>query len=179
MFDANDEKTQPWFYDIKDFALKFRASLLKGEKKCCPTCGRYSQMYARPLNSAMCRQLLILLAIHRRGTDAKPGWVHVRAVILPGTSGAGDFSKLKHWQLIEPKDAAAADDDQKATGYWRLTAAGIRFATGQIALHPVAMLLNDVLVRFEGDPVKIHTALGKKFNYAELIGDSNGNTKTA
>lgn len=173
MYDASDEKTQPWFYDIRDFAQKFRVKLIKGGSHHCPTCGRHNRVYRRTLNSAMARQLIILFQ-QGRGAGAYP-WVHASEVVLPGTSGPGDFSKLKHWQLIEAAgDGIRAEDSKKSSGYWRITPAGVKFAIGQLSLQPVAVLLNDQLLTFEGDKAQIHAALGKKFNYSKLMGDADG-----
>lgn len=179
MFDQDEEKTQPWFYDIKDFAAKFRASLLSGKKKCCPTCGRWNQVYHRPLNAAMCRQLILLWhAARSPAIIAAGGWVHVKEVVLDGTSGPGDFSKLKHWALIEPKEHR--EDDTKASGYWRITGAGVKFLTGQIALEETAKLLNDQLVGYAGKKLTIAKALKRGgFNYLQLMGDDHVADKSA
>lgn len=150
----------------------FQEELKKGEGAHCPTCGRYAKMYRRRIHSNMARQLI---ALYRIITPEKVvngqlviGYAHTRQV--REICGYSDFTLAKHWGLVQ---ARPNEDDPsiKDTGQWTLTGAGLNFVRGSSTIPKYAYLFDDRLVGFSEDVVSIREALGKKFNYSEVMED--------
>ena len=53
---------------------------------------------------------------------------------------------------------------------WRVTSLGKRFVLGEVTVPGRAEVYNGMCLRTYGPEVSIVTALGDKFNYAELMG---------
>lgn len=127
----------------------------------CPCCNQYSKVYRRQINSGMARSLI---AMYLHGPQGQ--WVH-----LPTQVGARsrEEGKLRYWGLVEEQVSVQRDDGGRA-GYWRLTDAGRAWVTGQSTVPKFAAVYNNVVLRLYGDEVYIHDALGKNFDYRELMG---------
>ena len=61
------------------------------------------------------------------------------------------------------------DPSKKSSGYWRVTDKGRGFLALQITVPKTAVVYNNRLERLEGVFITIQEALGKKFNYEELM----------
>lgn len=135
------------------------------DKGCsCPVCGQFVKVYNRTITSTMAHQLIY--AFH---TLAEAGqWFHVRHVVMGG-SGVGDFPKLEHWGLIQRQHHQAGDDGKRTSGLWRITEKGIDFIHGRITVPKYALIYNATFLEHAGDPITIKDALGKKFDYNELM----------
>lgn len=140
----------------------FWRDLRAGNQLNCPCCERFATIYHRQIHSGIALQLIKL---YRHGGYAE--YVHVSCVLAPGSSGVGDFSKPRYWELIEPKDHIA--NETKSSGYWRLTMKGTAFVRSKLKIPRFALVFDDTVLRFEGDDVSISDCLGKKFNYTELM----------
>lgn len=125
----------------------------------CPCCGQFVKQYKRKLNSVMARGLIKLVNLER-------GFHHVGKILI-NTTGSGDFSKLKYWGLIEEKENF--DKTKKASGFWKITEKGVRFAKGEIYLPKYVNIYNTNFLGFSKDKTDIVESLGNKFNYNELI----------
>lgn len=144
--------------------LEFKALLELGEQRCCPTCGRWAQVYRRRIYGTVAMQLIRLYKLG--GTD---DYVHTRNLLGRGATGVGDFSKAKYWGLIE--EAPNIDNNKNNNGLWRLTGIGISFVCGVHRIQEYALVYNDAVLKFDGKPVSIEDCLGKKFDYRELMGN--------
>lgn len=156
---------------------EFKDRLNKGESLKCPCCGRHSQIYKRMLHHSVGRQLIHLYkngCYNGSQKMALHSFAHASALILPGNSGAGDFSKAKYWDLIEPAPAYMVPEDKRATGYWRLSQCGVRFVLGEHTIPKIAIVFDDEVIRFEGENVNISQVLGEKFNYTQLMSATEG-----
>lgn len=140
----------------------------------CPTCDQHAQRYYRRINSGMARWLMVLVSMSPR---YQPEWVQTRDVIRRAASlrtfgssqASGEApSLLPFWGLIEcrPND----DPEKRHSGVWRPTTKGYDFVEGKVGVPRVAVVYNNRLERLEGDEVHIRQALGKRFNYEELMG---------
>lgn len=131
----------------------------------CPCCTQNAQVYSRPLHAGMARQLL---TIYRTvGTD----WAYlpdVLAALARSGAGSGDVAKLRYWGLLEQQEGVR-DDGSNRTGHWRVTLAGREWVLGRTTVPQRALVYNRKLLRLTGDPITIRDALGKKFNYDELM----------
>jgi len=124
----------------------------------CPTCTRHVQLYRRKLNSGMARSLIDMWRVGRRR------WIH-----LPTEIGARsrEEGKLRWWDLVEEADEER--DDGGRAGWWRITAAGEAFVLRQLRVPSHAVVYLNTVERLEGDPVSITEALGRRFDYRELM----------
>lgn len=125
----------------------------------CPCCNQYTRVYRRQINSGMARSLI---AMYLHGPQGQ--WVH-----LPTQVGARsrEEGKLRYWGLVE--EQVAVREDGGRAGYWRLTDAGRQWVTGQTTVPKYVIVYNNTVLRTSGGPVHITDALGKKFNYNELM----------
>lgn len=141
----------------------FMMDLLDGEKKDCPCCGRYAQVYRRHLHHDPAKKLIKL---YRAGGAEK--FIHTSVLIEKGDTSVGDFSKAKHWKLIHQADPDS--DAKKTSGMWKLTQKGISFVRGEISIQRIALIFDDRVLGFSDDMVTIQECLdGGGFNYRELM----------
>lgn len=124
----------------------------------CPVCDQRAQVYKRTINAGMAKSLI---AIYRIAGDGS--WFSIKAI----DARSREEGKLAYWGLLEEQKAARPDGGR--AGYWRLTQRGIQFVKGQMAVSKYALVYNGNCLGFEGPPVDIRAALGKHFDYAELM----------
>lgn len=127
----------------------------------CPCCGQNVKVYRRNLNRSMAWALIYMYRKYGQG------WVHVPSTGHLARLG-GDWAKMAFWGVIEEKDEQK-DDGNPHAGYWRLTALGSRFVLGQRLKKYVYIYNNQDLQQPSPETVSIREALGKKFDYAELM----------
>lgn len=142
----------------------------------CPCCNQLVKLYKRKLNSGMVR---ILIEIYRYEKEFNPedGWIHVvREMSRNGFDATGmEYSKLKYWGLLESRNESKLPE-LKSTGYWRVTNLGKKFVMGDVKVPSHVLLSSSKKDRFiryddENSLVSVHDALGRKFNYMELMRD--------
>lgn len=140
----------------------FYHRLVAGEQFDCPCCGRYAQLYKRRLHTSICLQLVKLYKLG--GADQ---YVHASKLIPRGVTGTGDFTKAKYWSLIEEFSDPA--NTGKSSGLWALTSVGVEFVRNEIGVAEWALVYDDKVLRYEGNPITISEAVKNKFNYEELM----------
>ena len=126
----------------------------------CPCCNQYAKVYRRQINSGMARSLI---AMYLHGPQGQ--WVH-----LPTQVGARsrEEGKLRYWGLVEEQVEVQRDDGGRV-GYWRLTASGTRWVTGQSTVPKFCTVYNNTVLATYGAQITISDALGDRFNYSELM----------
>lgn len=154
---------------LKDVRSHVRENLPDGCT--CPACGQYAKLYARPLTSAMAYGLILLDRYDRQ----KPSeWVHLENYLksLPGVPSSirGDLPKLRFWGLIE-RAADKRDDGSPRNGLYRITYKGKAFVHHGSKVPAKAHIFNNVVDAFSVKTVTIKEALGKRFDYRELMYD--------
>lgn len=131
----------------------------------CPCCTQHVQKYSRPITSAMAMALIILYKECRKGgRHVDRPWIHAETMLKGADCPAsirGDFSKLKYWGLIYPKE--------EMEGYYDITVKGILFVEGKVKVESHVMLYNNKYYGTKGDYVSIKDCLKKKFNYEKLM----------
>ena len=133
----------------------------------CPCCRQFVKVYRRKLNSGMARALILFYQLDRRG---KPGrWLHWRDANGSIARFCAEYSKLGYWGLLEPKPHAIGE--KKSSGLWRITDAGRAFARNETQVFSHAKLYDSRLLALNGGAISIVDALGKRFNYAELMAE--------
>lgn len=137
----------------------------------CPCCKQFVKQYKRPMTSSMAWAFLLVY----RHMKANPQleWLHVQNFLKPlpipaAVANTGDFSKLKHWGLIEEK-LGIRDDLSSRVGYYRVTDKGRMFAEGKLTVPKRVKLYNQEFFGFEGNDITIQDALGKRFDFNEIL----------
>ena len=130
----------------------------------CQNCGSYVKRYRRSFNGNMALALLLLCKFNIRK------FVKVEDFLIKnGQKRCGDFSYLTHYGFLE-KQIGNREDGSGRNGYYRITDAGIDFAMGRSTAAAKFIMLHGKCQGFEGDQINIRQALGKKFDYDELMG---------
>jgi hypothetical protein len=145
------------------------ARIRSGEK--CPCCTQLTKVYARTITATMA---YALIQIYRHAEAGGEEWLHVpdylsRVCKLGPTTRGGDWAKLTAWGLLEEAEGVR-DDGSPRTGYYRITDAGKAFVRGESMLPKYALFYDSRVLRLDDNStITINSALGKKFNYAELM----------
>ena len=160
----------PTSYDQGDF---FRDTLAEAKAKIaaemddglsCPCCGRFVKRYRRRIYAAQARQLITLYRLgRRRGWDE---YFH-RNNIMTRELNNNDVVLLRYWELIQVRPNE--DPTKKDSGFYRITDLGRAFVELKHRVPKYLVMYNDAAEGFEGELVSIVDALGKKFDYRELM----------
>jgi len=128
----------------------------------CPCCGQMAKHYRRSIH----RKMAVALAFLYREDQKRPGdWVNVREIYGPGLSG--DYAKLRHWGLIEPKDTRTKTVN--SSGFWKITETGKNFVRNGAAIPKYAFVFDNVCLKTEGPPITFFECAGKKFDYDQVV----------
>lgn len=147
-------------------ARRWLREQVKRDGAACPCCSQFAKVYRRGLSSPMA--LALITAWRRHGYGP---W-H-----LPTLFGAsGDVAKLKYWGFIEPATDELRDDGSPRNGWWQITEAGAGWVQGHDTVPRYAFVFDGRCLGLDTkDPDaqrwSVAQALGKKFNYAELMND--------
>lgn len=133
-----------------------RELVYEGHK--CPLCTQMAKVYRRRINSTMARTLI---KIYREGGTTS--FVHTAS--LPGDTH--EASQLSWWGLIEEEKAVRPDGGK--AGRWRVTGRGELFVKGRIRVPTYALIYDGRVLGLDGPGASIVTALGRRFNYYELM----------
>jgi len=124
----------------------------------CPCCGSIVAIYPRHMTDNIAR---VLIRMYREaGTD----WIFMPSIRTPGQ----DEVISRHWGLIERMEGRRPDGSNRV-GWWRLTPRGVDFVLGRITIPQIARIFKGQLIELAGDQITIRDALGKKFNYDEMM----------
>lgn len=133
----------------------------------CPCCGRFSKVYKRGITGSMARSLIALYWYFKQ-PDAEE-WVHSHRYLTGlKLNSANDVALLRHWGLIEAKQEVTEDGNPR-NGYHRITKAGRDWVEGKTTIPRRLVLYNQECVDFDGEPIGIERALGKRFDYQEVM----------
>lgn len=131
----------------------------------CPCCGSFCKRYRRKLNANAC---MVMIAMFRK---KKFGFVKIEEFMrVNGYQRSGDFPYLVHWGMLEKMEGERADGSKK-NGFYKLTEKGRDFVQRKIKAKATLIIYNGKVEGFEGDEISIEQALGKKFDYRELMGE--------
>lgn len=127
----------------------------------CPCCSQLAKIYRRQIYGTMASELIKMY--RTSGMD----WFHMATVVTRG----GDSSKLTYWGLTE-EDTSFRRSDGGRAGWWRVTPHGELFVKKEISIPKYAYVYDGRQLDLTGPLINIEDALGKKFNYGELMGAS-------
>lgn len=139
---------------------RLREDCFKGTN--CDVCRQRVQMYKYTINGTAVADLINLYNL--TGGKTKD-FRHVNEF---SNLASRSFTKLKHWGLIE--DSVNEDTAKRTSGMWAMTDKGRAFVLGQIMIPDRVILFNKQAYNpQEKNEITVEEALGKKFNYQELI----------
>lgn len=161
-------KSDPNTATLEDAKTWLRERLSDGAD--CPCCNQFTKLYVRSFLATMAYTLIQLNRASREGTP----WIHIQEMLTKARApssiaSSGDYAKMRFWGLIEPCPERR-EDGSKRNGYWRITDAGRAFVEGKTAIPSHVLVFGDTFLGTSGPPVTVREALGKKFNYTELMG---------
>lgn len=129
----------------------------------CDCCGQFVKRYTRSFN---CNMALTLVLLHKFNVN---GFIKVEDFLIAnGRRRCGDFSYLVHYQLLE-KMTGKREDGSKRNGYYKITGRGLMFAEGKLKVHSKFLIFNNQFQGFSGEEIDVKQALGKNFDYDELM----------
>lgn len=134
----------------------------------CPCCHQFVKRQKRILYSSMAYVLILIYKEQKKiGMDE---WVNVHQLMRNQKINVPDYTKFKFWDFLEAK-IERRDDDSSRNGMWRITRKGVAFIKGQILAPKYFWVYNDKVFGASDQQVNIKEALGKKFDYMEMMGD--------
>lgn len=129
----------------------------------CVACKSFVKRYRRSFNANMALALLFLY--HNK----ELGFIHLEnEMIRKGYKRSGDASYLRHYRLIEPLKADREDGSTR-NGFYRITGTGIMFCEEKTTVQHIFLIFHNEIEGFAGENISIRQALGKRFNYSELM----------
>lgn len=145
---------------LKEARDKLRELVYDGHQ--CPCCRQWAQVYRWSLYSTAAHALILF---YREGGIRD--YVHSKRLKELGHKGQGDAARLRLWGLVE-RDESPREDGGKS-GWWRVTQTGERFVLNKATISKYVWVYNGRLLNTDGPQISIVQALGKNFNYAEMM----------
>jgi len=136
------------------------------EPEICQCCGAKIKVWKKPLIGIAIVELIKLYNLYISTNHP----VHISQF----SKQRSNFYTLRYWGLIV---GSAKVEGKRTAGLWRPTEKGIDFIQNRISIPSHAITKNNVLIKLTGDKKNVIEALGKKFNYDELIADAIKLTK--
>lgn len=125
----------------------------------CPCCSQFAKVYRRKINAGMAQALIVMYRQSGGSWFRMPSIAHLWQ--------SRDEAALAYWGLIE--EAQEPREDGGRAGWWRLTQAGMLFASNRGTVPKYARVYNGRCLGLTGDPQSIIDALGNRFDYTELM----------
>ena len=133
----------------------------------CPCCEQVAKVYTRNLEGAMVA--FLLRAYRVKGTEwfHVPTFMQVDVLARKACGVGGTYSKLAYWGFLEELQEKRPDGGR--AGWWRVTDLGEKFINGEVTATKYIMIYASRFLGFEGEEITLQQALGKKFDYEELM----------
>jgi hypothetical protein len=129
----------------------------------CECCNRLLKVYRRQIAGRTAADAIML---YRLGD----GFHHI-SEFKSGTDG--EFAKLRFWGLVNEQAKAVDDNTKRTSGFWSLTGRGKMWVNMKLAIPKCVILLDGELIGFDEHSILITESLGTKFDYGELMTNTN------
>lgn len=129
----------------------------------CPCCQQFFKLYKKGLHAEMAWFLIQLTQKWKRHMR----YYTTREMFPKDHKATTEGVLLRHWGLIEV--LPAHNTANAPSGAFRPTDKGLQFVHGAITVPSHVHLLNNQCMGFSDKLVTIQQALGKKFDYEELM----------
>ena len=131
----------------------------------CPSCNKHVKVYHRKFNSGMA---YTLINVYRQARKTNNEWLHVGHFLRKECDvWPSDYAKIVWWSLMQKHPGKKKDGN--SSGLYRMTRKGSMFVKGRITIPSHANEYMSEVESFDGDEINIVEALGKKFDYDELM----------
>lgn len=131
----------------------------------CPCCKKFVKVYHRKFNSGMAITMIYTYPWFR---SHPLEWLTIgKFLIREHDLWPSDYGKLIWWGLLEKK--AERKNDAKSGGKYRMTDRGFAFVQGRHRVRSHVYEYMSEVQSFDGDEIDIRSALGRKFDYGELM----------
>lgn len=127
----------------------------------CPCCGQRVKKYRRNLTTSM---MLGLIDLYKKADGTVTKGVHIKDI---HHVNGGEFAQMKRWGLID--DEFYDGSEKRTSGMWHLTYQGKLFAEGKDVAPAYVYTYNGKTIEVAPRQVSIRQAIGKKFNYQEMM----------
>jgi hypothetical protein len=145
-------------------ARQFMGTVRNTEKAyICPCCSRLVKVYRRTIHAEVARFLILLVERYQK----YPRYYSMRELYPHQTKSCSDGVYLVHWDLIEKSDGT--NTALAPAGTYKPTDKGMRFVYGLERVPSHVHLLQKEILRWSDKTIDIKDALGKKFDYPELM----------
>ena len=135
----------------------------------CKACGQPAKVYHNKFNSAMARNAIWLYPHFKKHPD---DWLEVGKYLVQNHRRYdGVHSKLCVYEMMHKNTEARPITGAKSCGLYRMTEKGIAFVEERIKVPSHWTQYNGEVLHFDGDDIGIRDALGKHFDYAELMAE--------
>lgn len=134
----------------------------------CPVCRKHMQVYNRKFNAGMARSLIHM---HNANLSYPGYWLEVGNYCAKVHDFiSGEHAKLVWWGLAEKKpQPKIVKSGAKSEGRYRITEKGIFFVNNRLRIPSHAHEYMSEVLGWSATEINIREALGKKFNYEELM----------
>ena len=150
---------------LSDLQAWIRARWRRGCR--CPACGQSVKLYKRTLNRGMAS---VLIDIYKVCREQNVEYLHVSEHFLgqKDNAVAREYSKLRFWGLLEEEPGER--ENGNGTGRWRVTPLGEAFVKGRVLVPRSVLVFNNQLEGVSDERTTVRQALGRAFDYDELMG---------
>lgn len=142
----------------------FRIRLEAAGSAMCPCCDRTARIRKGSLNAGMVKVLLRMVALT---VANRQEWLHIRDIFGSSAQKYRDWTQLKHWGLVEPRDTKTSTEN--SSGYWRVTPDGHDFVRKVIIVPRHVFTYNDACLRESDESITVEQALGEDFDYRSVF----------
>ena len=133
----------------------------------CKACDQWAKVYHNKFNSSMARTAILLYGYCKKNPDE---WLHCGDYLIQNHHQLkGVHGKLCRYELMEKNKDAEPINGAKSSGLYRMTAKGIAFVEERLTVPEYWTQYNGKTLHFDGDTIGIRDALGKHFDYKELM----------
>ena len=151
-------------------ASELKRKFKEQEAATCPCCGQSVNLRHTTISPKIARWLVHLIRIYlENGRD----WVVCSKYPELSATKGGDYSKSKHWGLIESKTTTKSSckgSTNRGSGVWRPTAKGIAYVLGQIRIPRSCLTYNDMVYSYSSVETLItEEVLDDPTEYSRLI----------
>lgn len=135
-----------------------------GEAVTCPTCDQLAKVYKRTMLRASALAVVFAWRDHGHDPFHMPTLMQQRVPTLAHQGGAATLGS--YWGLL--RESASLREDGGRAGWWQVTEDGRAYAQGR-AIPKYAVTYNGRVLRLEGEPRDVHSALGSEFDLRALM----------
>jgi hypothetical protein len=144
--------------NIDEAKQQLKDNFIEGMR--CPCCDQLVKKYSRKLTRSMA---IGLMSLYRQQHTPRP--IHIKKI--EGVNG-GEFAQLRRWGLI--RAATNTTTTKRMSGLWFITYKGAEFVKGRMQVPAYCDTYNGETLSFSEEMTTIKQALGRNFDYAEMMG---------